>query len=157
MPHFYYSVREGALQVRLRYDAPVTAVTFDDPNLVTCAGLAPVVRLARRSACNHAVEARVSLLTGKGANSADKVATVVAGMLAGADSIDELGIAQHDGMRPLFTGVYAPSTLGSFLCTFTHGHVRQFQAAARSPRHPDRPGRPDAAGGRRRHTVLCRH
>ncbi|NLU80263.1 IS1380 family transposase, partial [Micromonospora sp. HNM0581] len=33
--------------------------------------------------------------------------------------------------RSLFTGVYAPSTLGSFLRTFTHGHVRQLQAAAR--------------------------
>jgi len=34
-------------------------------------------------------------------------------------------------MPSLFTGVYAPSTLGSFLRTFTHGHVRQLQAAAR--------------------------
>jgi hypothetical protein len=34
-------------------------------------------------------------------------------------------------MRSLFTGVYAPSTLGSFFRTFTHGHVRQLQAAAR--------------------------
>lgn len=34
-------------------------------------------------------------------------------------------------MRSLFTSVYAPSTLGSFLRTFTHGHVRQLQAAAR--------------------------
>jgi hypothetical protein len=34
-------------------------------------------------------------------------------------------------MRSLFTGVYAPSTLGSFFRTFTHGRVRQLQAAAR--------------------------
>jgi hypothetical protein len=52
-------------------------------------------------------------------------------MLAGADSIDDLNIARHGGMRSLFTSVYAPSTLGSFLRTFTHGHVRQLQAAAR--------------------------
>ena len=52
-------------------------------------------------------------------------------MLAGADSIDDLDIARHGGMRSLFTSVYAPSTLGSFLRTFTHGHVRQLQAAAR--------------------------
>ena len=32
-------------------------------------------------------------------------------------------------MAELFGGVYAPSTLGSFLRAFTHGHVRQFQAA----------------------------
>ena len=52
-------------------------------------------------------------------------------MLAGADSIDDLNIARHSGMRSLFTSVYAPSTIGSFLRTFTHGHVRQLQAAAR--------------------------
>ena len=48
-----------------------------------------------------------------------------------ADSIDDLNIARHGGMPSLFTGVYAPSTLGSFLRAFTHGHVRQLQAAAR--------------------------
>ena len=46
-------------------------------------------------------------------------------MLAGEDSIDDLDIARHGGMRSLFSSVYAPSTLGSFLRTFTHGHVRQ--------------------------------
>ena len=52
-------------------------------------------------------------------------------MLAGADSIDDLDIARHGGMRSVFTSVYAPSTLGSFLRAFSHGHVRQLQAAAR--------------------------
>jgi len=117
--------------VRLRYDAPVAAVTFDDPNVVSCAGLVPVMRLARDVGLDDAVAGRVSLPTDKGANPAGKVATIVAGMLAGADSIDDLDVARHGGMRSLFTGVYAPSTLGSFLRTFTHGHVRQLQAAAR--------------------------
>ena len=48
-----------------------------------------------------------------------KIATIVAGMLAGADSIDDLDVARHGGMRSLFTSVYAPSTLGSFMRTFT--------------------------------------
>jgi hypothetical protein len=34
-------------------------------------------------------------------------------------------------MPSLFTRVYAPSTIGSFPCALTHGHVRQLQAAAR--------------------------
>src|SRR2546427_3573034 len=34
-------------------------------------------------------------------------------------------------MPSVFAGVYAPSTLGSFLREFTHGHVRQLQAAGR--------------------------
>ncbi|GID46631.1 hypothetical protein Aca07nite_39060 [Actinoplanes capillaceus] len=91
----------------------------------------PVMRLAGQAGLHDAVTDRVSLPTDKGVNPTGKIATIVAGMLAGADSIDDLGVARHGGMRSLFTGVYAPSTLGSFLRTFTHGHVRQLQAAAR--------------------------
>lgn len=117
--------------MRLRYDEPVTAVTFDDPNVVSCAGLVPVMRLAQQAGLHDAVTDRVGLPTDRGANPAGKVATIVAGMIAGADSIDDLDIARHGGMGSLFSSVYAPSTLGSFLRTFTHGHVRQLQAAAR--------------------------
>lgn len=46
-------------------------------------------------------------------------------------TFDDLDIARHGGMRSLFTRVCARSTLGSFFRTFTHGHVRQLQAAAR--------------------------
>lgn len=117
--------------MRLRHDAPVVRATFDDPNLVSCAGLVPVMRLAEQVGLLDAVADRVRLPTDKGANPAGKVATIIAGMLTGADSIDDLDIARHGGMRSLFGSVYAPSTLGSFLRTFTHGHVRQLQAAAR--------------------------
>lgn len=117
--------------MRLRHVTPVVRAAFDDPNLVSCAGLVPVMRLGRQAGLYDAVTDRVRLPTDKGANPAGKVATIVAGMLAGADSIDDLDIARHGGMRSLFSSVYAPSTLGSFLRTFTHGHVRQLQAAAR--------------------------
>lgn len=117
--------------MRLRQDAPVVRATFDDANLVSCAGLVPVMRLAQAVGLHDAVDDRVRLPGDTGSNPAGKVATIVAGMLAGADSIDDLNIARHGGMRSLFTSVYAPSTLGSFLRTFTHGHVRQLQAAAR--------------------------
>jgi hypothetical protein len=117
--------------VRLRHDAPVVRATFDDPNLVSCAGLEPVMRLAHAAGLHAAVADRVRLPGDTGSNPAGKVATIVAGMLAGADSIDDLNIARHGGMPSLFTSVYAPSTIGSFLRTFTYGHVRQLQAAAR--------------------------
>jgi hypothetical protein len=117
--------------VRLRHDAPVVSATFDDPNLVSCAGLEPVMRLAHTAGLHAVVTDRVRLPGDTGSNPAGKVATIVAGMLAGADSIDDLNIARHGGMPSLFTSVYAPSTIGSFLRTFTHGHVRQLQAAAR--------------------------
>lgn len=117
--------------MRLRQDAPVVRATFDDPNLVSCAGLVPVMRLAQTVGLPAAVADLVHLPGDTGSNPAGKVTTIVGGMLAGADSIDDLDIARHGGMPSLFTGVYAPSTLGSFLRTFTHGHVRQLQAAAR--------------------------
>ena len=59
-----------------------------------------------------------------------KAAGVVAGMLAGADSIDDLDVLRHGGMGKVFTGVRAPSTLGTFLRSFTFGHVRQLDAVA---------------------------
>jgi hypothetical protein len=51
-------------------------------------------------------------------------------MVAGADSIDDMTVLRHGGMGKLFGSVYAPSTLGSFLRTFTFGHVRQVEAVA---------------------------
>ena len=51
-------------------------------------------------------------------------------MVAGADSIDDMGLLRHGAMRRLFTGVRAPSTLGTFLRSFTFGHVRQLDAVA---------------------------
>jgi len=53
------------------------------------------------------------------------------GIVAGADSIDDVDIVPHGGMPALFAGVYAPSTVGSFLREFSHGHVRQVQSAGR--------------------------
>jgi hypothetical protein len=117
--------------VRLRHDAPVARVSFDDPNLVSSAGLVPVMRLAQDAGLQRRVAERVRVPGDAGCNPGGKVATMVAGMIAGADSIDDLDEARHGGMPALFGSVYAPSTVGEFLRSFTHGHVRQLQAAGR--------------------------
>jgi hypothetical protein len=57
-----------------------------------------------------------------------KVMSLVAGMAAGADSIQDIGRLRHGGMGLLFGGVRAPSTAGTFLRSFTHGHNRQLHA-----------------------------
>jgi len=98
----------------------VSAV-FDDPNLIGSAGLVPVIRLAQAAGLHDLLEEH---LTVSAPNAGPKAANVVAGMLAGADSIDDLDVLRHGGMSKLFTGVRAPSTLGTFLRTFTFGHVR---------------------------------
>lgn len=98
---------------------------FDDPNLVSAAGLVPVLRLAE-SAGLYDLAAGLSV---DAPNPVAKMASVVGGMLAGADSIDDLDLLRHGGMGRLFDGVRAPSTLGTFLRAFTHGHVQQLDAA----------------------------
>jgi len=65
-----------------------------------------------------------------GRNASAKVSSVVAGMVAGASSIDQMALLRHGGMDRLFDGVRAPSTLGTFLRSFTFGHVRQLDAVA---------------------------
>src|SRR5699024_593035 len=54
-----------------------------------------------------------------------KSRTIIAGMLAGADSIDDLDLLQSGATPRLIGAVRAPSTLGTFLRSFTHGHVLQ--------------------------------
>jgi hypothetical protein len=51
-------------------------------------------------------------------------------MVAGADSIQDMGVLRHGALSRLFTGVRAPSTLGVFLRAFRFGHVRQLDAVA---------------------------
>ncbi len=98
---------------------------FDDPNLVGSAGLVPVMRLAARAGLANLADRLLSVPTDKGANAGVKVASLVAGMVAGADSIDDMALLRHGGMSRLFSQIYAPSTLGSFLRMFRFGHVRQ--------------------------------
>jgi hypothetical protein len=117
--------------MRLRHDSPVVRASFDDPNLVSCAGLEPVMRLAESCELPSIVAEKVHLPTSIGSNPAGKISAIVAGMVAGADSIDDLDVIRHGGMASVFAGVYAPSTLGSFLREFTHGHVRQVQSVGR--------------------------
>jgi len=103
---------------------------FDDPNLVSCAGLAPTMSLAQRCGMGRLIAQRLTLIGDGAANPAAKVACLVAGMVAGADSIDDMDLLRHGGMGRLFAGVRAPSTLGTFLRSFSFGHVRQLDSIA---------------------------
>ncbi|MFJ2621098.1 IS1380 family transposase [Glutamicibacter sp. NPDC087344] len=106
------------------------SASFSEVNLTGAAGLVPVMALAKQAGLRESVDQKVKLPTDKGANAGLKVTALVAGMLSGADSIDDMGILRHGAMGKLFTGTYAPSTLGSFLRTFTFGHARQLQSTA---------------------------
>jgi Transposase DDE domain group 1 len=109
-------------------------VAFDDPNLITDAGLVPVLALAEQIGLPTLVADRLVIEgapNSAGANPAAKVMSLLAGMVAGADSIEDVDRLRHTANRLMFEEVRAPSTLGSFLRAFTHGHVQQLNAIAR--------------------------
>jgi hypothetical protein len=107
-------------------------VTFDDPNLVSRAGLVPVMALAQRAGLAALVDEHVRIGRPYGVNPQLKVPAIVAGMIGGTDSIDDLDLLRHGAMGALFGGVRAPSTLGSFLWSFTGGNVLQLGKVSRA-------------------------
>jgi hypothetical protein len=117
--------------MRLSHDPPKISACFDDPNLVSRAGLVPVVGLAERAGLLALTREHVRISARTGVFAEAKVGCLVAGMAAGADSIDDMDVLRHGAMGDLFDGVRAPSTLGSFLRSFTWGNVRQLEKVSR--------------------------
>jgi hypothetical protein len=108
-----------------------TRASFDDPNLVSHAGLVPVMALAERTGLPDLVAEHVRPGGECGVNARLKVPCLVAGMAAGADSIDDMDVLRHGAMDALFGGVRAPSTLGSHLRSYAWGNVAQLEKAGR--------------------------
>ena len=108
-------------------------VAFDDPRLVTNAGLLLPVTLAGRLGLSELVESHLDLGDAPGrANVGDKMLTLVASALAGGDCIDDADALRSGGTgRVLGCAVKAPSTLGTFLRSFRWGHVRQLDRMSR--------------------------
>lgn len=101
---------------------------FDDDNLIGVAGLVPALDLAERAGLSDLFGEHLRIDC---PNAGLKATSVIGGMLAGADSIDDMDLLRHGAMSKAFGGVRAPSTLGTFLRSFTHGHVQQIDAASR--------------------------
>src|SRR5207344_3173052 len=102
-------------------------VVFDDERVVVNAGLVLAVTLGRRLGLEQLVDAGVRLGSRPGASRPGrKVLSLVHAMLLGADSIDDCDVLRCGrtgailGHKPM-----APSTLGTFLRSFSFGHVRQ--------------------------------
>ena len=108
---------------------------FDEDNLVSHAGLVPLMELAEQAGLSVLLDEHVRFTSERvksgAANATPKLTSIVAGMAAGADSIDDLDVIRSGGMKQLFGGVYACATLGILLREFTHGHVRQLGAVLR--------------------------
>ena len=103
------------------------AVDFDDERAVADAGIVLAATLAKRLGIEALVDETVDLGERPGAaNAGAKVMTLVSAMALGADCIDDCDLlrAGRTG-QVLGHQVAAPSTLGTFLRSFTFGHVRQ--------------------------------
>ncbi|EGX61537.1 TnpC [Streptomyces zinciresistens K42] len=82
------------------------------------AGLVPAIRPAERCDLPALVAAKVKLIgaeNGAGTAADAKAVSIVGGMAAGADSIDDPDVLRHGGPAKLFGGVRAPSAPGTFL------------------------------------------
>jgi Transposase DDE domain group 1 len=124
-----------ALPVQVSHRFSAQSAVFDDDNLVSCAGLVPVMSLAAQTGLPQLLAAKVRIAEPKiksgSANPAPKLVTLLAGMCAGADSIDDLDVVRCGGMKTVFDGVYAPSTIGTLLREFSFGHARQLESVLR--------------------------
>lgn len=97
-------------------------VTFDDDHAVANAGLILPATLLDHLGFEAAADEVVSV----GYRPGRKVATVVHGILAGAECIDDLGVLRAGATdRVLSTKPMDPSTVGTWLRQLTFGHVRQ--------------------------------
>ncbi len=102
-------------------------VSFDDERLVANAGTLLPVTLAERLGLRGAAAKAIDLGDARGrANPAGKVFSLVTAMASGADSIDDCDVVRSGATGKIMpVKPYAPSTLGTFLRSFTFGHVRQ--------------------------------
>jgi hypothetical protein len=124
-----------ALPVQVSHRFAAESAVFDDGNLVSCAGLVPVITLAEQTGLSRLLADKVRIkaprIKSGAANPAPKLATMVAGMCAGADCIDDIDVVRSGGMKTLFDAVYAPSTVGTLLREFTFRHARQLESVLR--------------------------
>jgi len=113
----------------------VKSARFDDPNLVSTAGLVPVMALAERAGLGALVDEHVSALTLAGARASAKVSAAVAGMVAGADSFEDLAVVRH-GAMPARSSTSASSRplLRATMFVSLGGYERSTTPVV--PRHP---------------------
>jgi len=122
--------------VRSSYTFTIGSAVFDEQNLVSSAGLVPVLELAEQTGLSRLIGEHVDLPSTRvrsgAVNPTGKLSSIIAAMMSGADCIDDVNVLRAGGTPRVFNEVYAPSTLGIFLREFTFGHANQLAAVARA-------------------------
>ena len=89
------------------------SAVFDEHNLVSAAGLVPVLALAEQAGLSDLIDTHVDLASTRvpsgAANPTGKLTSIIGGMLTGADSIDDVDMIRVGGTPILFDQVYARS------------------------------------------------
>ena len=116
--------------MRASYSPQPVWAAFDDSESCVVRGPGPGSRFGAQVWLAELVAEKLKLPAKGGVNAHLKIPALIAGMVAGADSIEDMDLLRHGGTGRLFGGVRAPSTLGTFLRTFTFGHVRQLDSVA---------------------------
>jgi len=108
-------------------------VRFDDDSLVADVGLLLPATLAQHLGLKELFDARVDLGHAPGrAAVGHKAMTIVHSLLGGGDSIDDCDALRAGGTEEVLGHeLRAPSTLGTFLRSFTFGHARQLDRVSR--------------------------
>ncbi len=107
------------------------SATFDDDTLLPAGGLAVTGLLAQRLGVAELVDEHVVPSGVGAANAGAKALTVIGSALAGGDCIDDVAVLRSGATPRLFDGVRAPSTIGTWLRSFTWAGVRQLDRVAR--------------------------
>lgn len=103
---------------------------FDDGQIAASSGLHPTMALAQRAGLKTAVDQHLRVQGVGKANPAAKVATLIAGLCTGADTIDGVDVLRTGATGRLFSSIYAPSTLGTFLRSMTEENFSQWDSVA---------------------------
>jgi hypothetical protein len=108
--------------------------TFNDETLVADAGLIVPATLMVRLGLEALVNDMVRLVDRVGgARPGRKVLTLIASILVGGSHIDHADRLRAGATAKVLPfRVMAPSTVGTFLRSFTFGHIRQFDAVSGS-------------------------
>jgi len=79
---------------------------------VSPAGLVPVAALTRDAGLRALVDKHLSVPQPIRARTPVEITSLVAGMVAGADSIDDIALLHHGGMGKVFDACWSPSYSG---------------------------------------------
>ena len=123
---------EGTFSMPSSHTPSGLVVAFDDDHAVANAGLALTATLTEWLGVEALVDELVDLGDRPGARRPGrKVLTLLHAMVAGGDAIDDANLLRTGRTQEVLGHrVMAPSTLGTFLRSFSFGHIRQLDRVA---------------------------